>query len=433
MTLPNSWQPRDYQLPAWEYLENGGKKAYLIWHRRAGKDDTFLHWTAVAAHQRVGTYWHMLPEAAQARKAIWEAVNPNTGHRRIDEAFPRELRASTREQEMFIRFKIGSTWQVVGSDNYNSLVGSPPIGVVLSEWALAKPQAWAYLRPILAENGGWAAFVTTPRGRNHAERMYNALKNEAGAFVQKLTAEQTPVFTKQQLESELRAYIAEYGDTEGRALYEQEYLCSFTSAVRGAIFAKELLRAKEAGRITKVPYDPVKLVSTFWDLGRGDPTAIWFYQNIGGEKRFIDYYESRGEVITHYLSVLKAKGYHYDTLWLPHDAEHKQIASDKTVAQICRDNGFKVQIVPNLPIVEGINAARLLLATCVFDEKRCEPGLDALENYVWDFNERLDELKPTPLHNWASHGADAFRYAGVGHREDKPKVKPIRYDTRGIV
>lgn len=431
--LPNNWEPRPYQLPAWEYLEGGGKRAYLLWHRRAGKDDTFLHWTAVAAHQRIGTYWHLLPEAAQARKAIWEAVNPNTGKRRIDEAFPIHLRESTRENEMFIRFKVGSTWQVVGSDNYNSLVGSPPVGVVLSEWALAKPQAWAYLRPILAENGGWAAFVTTPRGRNHAERMYNAFLKEPGAFVQRLTADETGVFSKEQLASELSSYISEYGPTEGQALYDQEYMCSFMAAVRGAIFAKEVQRAREQGRIGKVPYDPGKLVSTFWDLGRGDPTAIWFYQMIGGEKRFIDFYESRGEVITHYLSVLKAKGYQYDTLWLPHDAEHKVLNTDKTIADICRANQFRVQITPNIPITEGINAARLLLATCSFDAEKCAPGLDALENYVWDYNQRLDEMKPTPLHNWASHAADAFRYAGVAHRPDKPKARVINYPKLGVV
>jgi phage terminase large subunit len=168
-------------------------------------------------------------------------------------------------------------------------------------------------------------------------------------------------------------------------------------------------------------------------LGRGDPTAIWFYQMIGGEQRFIDYYESKGEVITHYLSVLKSKGYQYDTLWLPHDSEHKVINTDKTVADICRANQFKVQITPNIPIVEGINAARLLLATCVIDAERCAPGIDALENYVWDYNQRLDEMKPTPLHNWASHGADGFRYAGVAHRSDKPKAKAIRYPNLGVV
>jgi phage terminase large subunit len=165
----------------WCYLERGGRRAIEIAHRRWGKDEICLHWAAVSAMQRPATYWHMLPEAAQARKAIWEAVNPHTGKRRIDEAFPHEIRESTREHEMMIRFINGATWQVVGSDNFNALVGSPPFGVVFSEFALANPAAWAYLRPILLENGGWAAFITTPRGKNHAHKLLQtALKSRTG-------------------------------------------------------------------------------------------------------------------------------------------------------------------------------------------------------------------------------------------------------------
>jgi hypothetical protein len=139
--LPNNWQPRDYQLDAWGYLAHGGRHAELIWHRRSGKDEIALHWAAVAAFQRQANYWHMLPMANQARKAIWHAVNPHTGVRRIDEAFPRELREQTYEGEMLIRFKNGSTWQLLGSDNYNAAVGSAPAGIVFSEWALANPAA----------------------------------------------------------------------------------------------------------------------------------------------------------------------------------------------------------------------------------------------------------------------------------------------------
>jgi len=152
IVLPNNWNPRPYQLQAWRYLENGGRHAELIWHRRSGKDEVALHRAACAAFERVAGYWHMLPEYSQARKAIWDAVNPHTGRKRVDEAFPLELRKATRNQEMIIEFKNGSTWQVVGSDSYNSLVGSSPAGIVYSEWALANPNARAYLRPILAEN-----------------------------------------------------------------------------------------------------------------------------------------------------------------------------------------------------------------------------------------------------------------------------------------
>ena len=157
--LPHNWAPRSYQQALWNYLWSGGRRASAVWHRRAGKDEVCLHWAAVSAHARKGNYWHMLPQAKQARKALWDSINPHTGLRRIDEAFPISLRAATREQEMQIVFKNGSTWQVLGSDNYNALVGSPPVGLVFSEWALADPSAWALLRPILLENQGWALMI----------------------------------------------------------------------------------------------------------------------------------------------------------------------------------------------------------------------------------------------------------------------------------
>lgn len=155
ITLPNNWRPRYYQECLWNYLEAGGLRGLAVAHRRWGKDDLALNWTAVAAHQRVGTYWHLLPEYAQGRKAIWDAIDEERGARRIDLAFPEALRAKTDEQQMFIRFKCGSTCQVIGSDNYNAVVGSPPVGIVFSEWPLAQKAAWAYLSPILEKNGGW--------------------------------------------------------------------------------------------------------------------------------------------------------------------------------------------------------------------------------------------------------------------------------------
>ena len=144
ITIPNNnWKPRPDQMPLWSYLENGGKRAVEVAHRRWGKDDIGLHFTATQIAEIPGNYWHMLPLYSQARKVIWSAVNPKTGLKRIDEAFPLEFRTVTRNQEMNIEFRNGSTWQLVGSDNYNSLVGSPPRGLVMSEWALSNPLAWA--------------------------------------------------------------------------------------------------------------------------------------------------------------------------------------------------------------------------------------------------------------------------------------------------
>ena len=256
LTLPNNWRPRDYQRPLWDYLEGGGKRAAAVWHRRSGKDDVALHWTAVAAHQRPATYWHMLPLANQARRAVWEAVNAATGKRRIDEAFPKELRESTRENEMLIRFKCGSTWQVLGSDSYDALVGAPPAGIVFSEWSLADPRSWSYLRPILDENNGWAVFIYTPRGRNHGLTTLKLARSSPDWFAEVLTSHDTGIFDADRLATVRRELIVENGEADGAAIFAQEYECSFQAALVGSYYGSLMEAADKEGRIGSVPYDP---------------------------------------------------------------------------------------------------------------------------------------------------------------------------------
>ena len=403
----------------------------LFWHRRAGKDDVSLHWAAVSAMQRVGVYWHLLPEAAQARKAVWDAVNPRTGKRRVDEAFPLAIRETTRENEMFIRFRNGSTWQVIGSDNYDSLVGSPPIGVVLSEWALAKPQAWAYLRPILVENGGWALFITTPRGKNHAHAMWEGARDDPNWHVEILPATRTGVFDEAQLEREKRELIRENGEAIGTAMFNQEYLCSFESPVIGAIYAGEVSIAQMDGRVAKVPWDKALPVHTAWDLGVGDATAIWFCQASGTEIRLIDYYEASGVGLEHYAKVLKDKPYTYGDHWAPHDIEVRDwSANGRTRLQVAASLGVQFRIAPKVSLEDGINAVRMLFHRFWFDERGCERGLLALQHYRRDFSDRLGELKPQPVHDKYSHGADALRYLALSladRFEIADKIRSDRY------
>lgn len=427
--LPNNWKPRFYQSPAWNYLEGGGRHCELVWHRRSGKDDLGLHWTAVASFERVGTYWYMLPLASQAKKAIWNAINPKTGKKRIDEAFPPEIRKRKNDQEMYIEFQSGSTWQVVGSDNYNSLVGSPPIGLVYSEWALSNPAAKAYLRPILAENGGWQIFNTTPRGKNHAYRTLMAAKDDPKCFAQVLTAKETRILTPEQLESLLIEYINDYGEALGTAYFEQEFMCSFETPVMGAIYAKELREA--ASRIRMVPYDPSKPVHIFWDLGRADKTCIWFAQLAPFEYRVIDYLEGVGKHIGEYIVELQAKKYVYGDCWLPHDANNELLAAERTVAQQLRGAGFKTRTVTKTSIDTRIEAARLMLPLVYFDEKKCELGLEALRSYKYDVDEDTKQFSKEPLHDWASHAADAFGYMAVALKE--PKNKELSAPKRKLI
>ena len=212
--IPSSaWRLRPHQVNLWRYLQTGGKRAMAVWHRRAGKDEVCLHWAAVSMLQRPANYAHLLPEFAQGRRSIWTAVNPHTGRRRIDEAFPEEMRLSTQDHEMHIAMANGSTWSVMGSDRYDtSLVGSSLAGIVFSEFALANPSAWAYARPVLEENDGWAIFITTPRGRNHAFDMFKHAQSMPDWFCELLTAKDTGALSEAELSESLAEYCSLYGD-----------------------------------------------------------------------------------------------------------------------------------------------------------------------------------------------------------------------------
>ena len=398
-------------------MESGGTRAYEVAHRRWGKDDVCLHWAAVAAMQRVATYWHMLPEAAQARKAIWDAVNPRTGLRRIDEAFPNEICETKRDQEMFIRFKNGSTWQVIGSDNYDSLVGSPPAGVVFSEWALAKPDAWAYLKPILDENNGWALFISTPRGKNHAYRMYESHKDSTEWHCELQGVRESGTMTEAQIDNVRQEYIDDFGASIGSARFDQEYLCSWDAAVYGAVYADQLARVQNEGRICHLPIETDSPVNTFWDLGSGSGiTSIWFHQRKGPENRMIDFEEFTSMTITDIVANLKEKGYLYGTHYLPHDGETKDRMMQSARNYLEAVNFKPVQIVPRVQHLDiGIEMTRQIFASCWFDDVRCKDGIAALHGYRYREDEK-NETFGRPLHNWASHASDAFRQFAQGYR-----------------
>jgi phage terminase large subunit len=432
--------PRPYQLAAWEYLERGGRHAELVWHRRGGKDDLSLHWTACAAHERVGNYWHMLPQANQARKALWEAVNPHTGKKRIDEAFPKELRQSSHDQEMLIRFKIGSTWQVVGSDNFDSLVGSPPIGLVFSEWPLCDPAAWAYLMPILEENGGWVIFNGTPRGRNHAYRSVRSAQKNPDAFGEVLSAERTSIFTPAQLAKIRQELIDVYGEEYGQSVFEQEYLVSFDAANIGAILGRGMAKAERDGRIDdRFDYDPdgapIQISS---DIGRRDASSWWFWQPCVGGYRLVDFDKDSGLDADEWCDRLERRrterGYRLGRVWLPHDAKAKTFAAKHSAVEIflAKFGPTKVAIVPDATKADRINAGRRVLARCSFHTTKTEKGRDGLSAWSYVYDEERKEFSKEPDHNWASHDGDAFSY-GAQVLEEHVIEAPADHVQRVIV
>ena len=426
----NGWRPRPYQMPAWLALEKGTKRLALAWHRRSGKDDISLHWAAVSAMSRVGGIWHMLPQANQSRKALWDAVNPHTGRRRIDDAFPAEMRETTREQDMFIRFKNGSTWQVVGSDNYDSLVGSPPVGVVFSEYAMADPNAWAFLRPILAENGGWAIFISTPRGRNHFARLVEYAKKDPEWFGQVLTVEDTQAIPLDTIKREQKELKVERGDKEAEAIIQQEYYCNFDAAIPGSYYGDAILAAEQQGRIAPFPHIVGQPVGTAWDIGVGDSTVIWFYQFVGHKIRIINVLEGSGVGLEWYAKKLLAMDYVYgDTIW-PHDGAVQEWGSGKSRVETAAGYGLKPRVLEADRVDDGIQAVRQMLPIVEWNidpdlfpgetkaegAARMSRAIDAIRQYRREYDDRLQRFKDRPLHDWTSHYADALRYLAKGRR-----------------
>lgn len=426
---------RWYQAPLWKHLtEVQDCRAVEIAHRRWGKDEIVLGATNERMHKRPGTYWHCLPEYSQARKAIWEAVNAHTGKRRIDEAFPPETRARTLNQEMFIELHNGSTWQCIGSDRYDATVGAGPVFIAYSEWALANPSAWAYHRPMLEENGGGAAFITTPRGRNHAQAIYLRFKEMAEKnpryFAELSSVIETGALTQDQLDETLAEYTAIYGEDIGRAQYEQEYLCSFNAAILGAFYAREILAVRNEGRIDPTLEAHNAPVHVAWDIGVRDDTSLWFFQVVGTQVFVLDCYSANGVGVDHYAEVIEQRctehGWTHGVDFVPHDARVKEWGTGRTRIETMQGYGLNPQVVPQAGLLDGINAARRTLPRCVFHSRCEEQGIAALEQYRREWDDDKKAFKAAPVHDWSSHLADAFRYMSMAWKEipAAPPPKP---------
>jgi len=415
ITLPNNWRPREYQEPFWRAMEGGTRRAVCVWHRRAGKDLTAIHYCATQAFQRRGLYWHLFPTYNQGRKAIWEGMDKDGTP--FLEAFPEGTWYRKRDDDMTLWLQGGSKYQVVGTDHIDRLMGANPIGVIVSEYAIQNPAAWELISPILTENGGWAVFVYTPRARNHGYHLYKYAQDHPDTwFSELLTVDDTKSVNED--------VLAEEKDRQVREFFEQEYYCSFNAALVGSIYGDTLEWLYEHERIGVVPRKPEKVVYTGWDLGIGDSTAIWFAQQVGRETRIIDYYEKSGEPIDHYVKVLRDKGYIYGDAYLPHDAGSRELGTGLTIEEQLRSLGVRCRVSGKFPISDQHAAVRTFLRGCFIAEKECERGIQALREYVKQAieNERGPDgevlYRDRPLHNWASHGASALATLALGMRPE---------------
>jgi len=377
----------------------------------------------------VGTYWHMLPTLRQGKLVVWDGITKE-GDKVLD-AWPEELITDRHNVEMKITLINGSMWQVVGSDNYNTLVGSNPIGVVFSEYALADPAAWDFIRPILAENGGWAMFPYTPRGRNHGYTLWKMAQDQEDWFCETLDVEKTNAITGEVVEGERRAGMS-------KELVAQEFFCSWDAPLTGSYYGDQMDDALNEKRIGGVPFDRAVQVETWWDLGIGDSTAIWFAQRVAKEVHLIDYYEQSGEPLRHYVNILEQKskgqdGYKYSRHIFPHDVRARELLAGRSREEVLKEMGIRPQICPDHRVEDGIESVRSILPKCWFDKEKCDRGIEAMRSYRKERDDKAGlgqgEIiyKLKPLHNWASHAADSFRYGCVTEPKRKGLSGPLKY------
>jgi hypothetical protein len=437
VSIPNDFQPRPYQVPIMRYFDKGGKRAFWVVHRRGGKDLTMLHQTCKMMHQRKGVYWHIFPTFAQARKAIWE------GHRKdekrimenvfpgfLDPKRPGSIVKRKDEQQMMIELKNGSIWRLMGSDRIE-VVGAGPVGVVYSEFALSSPRARHMISPMLRENGGWEAYITTPRGVNHAKELYDDAVKDPLWFAQTMPLEYTGAW-RDWTDKNTRPYSsAEEVRAEERAagmpdsIVAQEYDCDWNAALAGSVYGDLIDQAAKTGALEEFAHEQGDVFTT-WDLGFTDSTVVWFWQVRDGGIDLIDFYEEHGKPLSHYFDMLDGRPYRYVKHWLPHDARQVTLSSGVSILNqfIARFPG-QVSICPDLPLLDGIQATRWMLQQGVRFHPRVADGVKALRQYHYEYDEDKKTYANKPAHDWSSHTADALRYvASVVKNSDLIRPRP---------
>jgi hypothetical protein len=387
------------------YHDRTERFAKIVAHRRFGKTVGCINDKIRAALRNTRRnppprYAFVAPTYAQAKDIAWGYLKYYSAP--IPGILP-------QVSELYIDYPNGARVRLYGADNYERMRGLYFDDVTIDEPAQIDPRAWPeVIRPTLADFNGGATFIGTPAGRDwfyHIDRQADGSPAEDW-FRLTLKASETSIIGPDELASLKRGMSEEQ--------YAQEFECSFEAAIVGAYYGKLMAAAEQDKRICPVPYDPVSPVWTAWDLGIADATAIWFCQAVGREIRILDYYEASGVDLGHYVREIQSKPYIYGGHIVPPDSWAKELGTGKTRMEILDSLGLKnLQTSPAHRVEDGINAVRVFLPKCWFDAKKCARGIDALKLYRAEYDDRLQTLRPKPVHDWASHGADAFRYLSM--------------------
>lgn len=447
VSLPHNFTPRIYQTedlfrplfphhyPDLRVLGTPRKKRIvLLWHRRAGKDLSSISALAIAAYEEIGNYLYLLPEQTQAKKIIWRGIDDD-GHRFIDRV-PESIIKKKYESEMLLELVNGSTIQIGGSDNYNSWMGTNPKGIIFSEYSLQDPMAWQYFRPILLQNGGWAVFIYTARGRNHGFDLAQMAKRNESDFwhFSKKTIDHTfrhdgkPVISREQYDQEIE-------DGMPQNLAEQEFYLSFDAALVGAVYGDQMAKIQEKGWIDHFPYDPNKKVHTAWDLGNDGTPIIFAQQDEGGNPKIIDHIEFQNTPFSEVCREVLRKPYIFGHHFAPHDVVNRDPETGTRV-ETARDLGINFFVTPRGSKKDGIEAARSLLAKTRFHQETTERLVDALSSYHYSWDDKLRRYKDDPVHDWSSHSADAMRILAMNWNDqmldDTWFSRPLNLNTAWI-
>jgi phage terminase large subunit len=384
-------------------------------HRRAGKTVACVNELikeAACSDKPNPRFAYIAPQLNQAKDIAWQYLMEYTdcfGPERV-----------VNKSELFVELPNNNARiRIYGADNPDRLRGIYLDGVILDEFGDMDPTVWTQVvRPALSDRKGWAIFIGTPKGKNTFHTLWNQAEDDEDWFRLMLKASETALLDRKELVDAAKMMTADE--------YAQEYECSFEAAVRGAYYGKEMndLETAEPAQIAAVPHDPRLPVHTAWDLGVADSTVIWFIQTTGRETRIIDCLKGEGVGLDWYAKRLQERDYLWGNHYLPHDVEVRELGTGKSRKEVLAGLGIKATVCPNIPVADGIQAVRMLLPTCWFDKVKCKDGIEALRMYRRDYDDKRQEFRVNPLHDWTSHYADAFRYFAVAHSERMPS-KPL--------
>mgnify|MGYP003349544022 FL=1 len=396
--LDTGYRPREPQKLIHKAVKDN-RFTVVVAHRRMGKTvsaiNQLVH-SALLCDKDNPRFAYIAPTYAQCKRIAWDYLLQYT----------RPLGAVANIAELRVDF-MGRRISLYGADNPDSLRGIYLDGVVLDEIGDMNPAIFSeVVRPALADRLGWAMFIGTPKGNNHFKDLRDrADKAQDNWKLLEFKASETNLINHQ----ELASAKVEMGEDK----YLQEFECSFNAAVEGSYYGKIINDLEANNHITTIPREELSKTYCAWDLGISDSTAIWVAQIVGKEIRLVDFYENHSEGLDTYVTWLRDNGWDNAVQLLPHDVEVRELGTGKSRKEMLEEAGLEITVVKKLPVADGIQSVRRMLPRCWFD-KNVKQGLDALRNYRRNYDEKRNVFFDSPVHDWCSHAADAFRYLAVG-------------------